>query len=340
MKISTLITTPFLALTLTGCIFDSSTSDNKADKAPEKTVLATESDYIPKDGDQVTSSFSFSFKEDDRIVLSGDYDQTTIFNTVNALPQKYGYQYPEAGPYLKASSFRKRPNMADEATEVEYYSAAPSYDLLIEHDLNDHYYSTIEFTERTDTSSDSNDGLIVEGETVTATKNKKLFDEVTGNEIGYDNLSVTLTALNAEEVTIQAGTFTAAKAKYSAQQTTVINASSRDSSTQSLSGYYWFDSKTNKTLKYSITGTYTSHNNLERVLITSASGELVSSSEYENTMTALNSAQHTPQQASQKSDSLNLEQRKRLAIETIAEETYFLNQNLAKKISAMNFSKL
>lgn len=331
MKISTLITIPFLALSLTGCIFDSSKSNDKSDKAPEKNILATESDYIPKDGDQVTSSFSYTFKEDDRIVHSGEYDQMATFNIVNELPQKYGYQHPEAGPYLKASSYRKRPNMAAEATELEYYSAAPNYDLLIDHDLNDYYYSTIEFTDSTNTSSDSNDGLIVEGEIVTATKNAKLFDEITGNEIGYSTLSVTLTALNSEEITIRAGTFTAARAEYRAEQSTIINGRPKDSSTQSLSGYYWFDSKTNSTLKYSIEGTYTAHNDLERILKSTASSELISSSEYENTMTAQNSLKH--------SNSFNLLKTRSIRSSEVLEHSYALTKKLAHKISASNFSK-
>lgn len=109
-KASTTVVIPCLALSLSACIFDSSKSDDKADKAPEKTVLATESDYVPKDGDEVKFLYTFSFMDNGLLAGSGGYYKITTYNIVDKLPQKYGYQHSEAGPYLKASSYDHIPS--------------------------------------------------------------------------------------------------------------------------------------------------------------------------------------------------------------------------------------
>jgi len=331
MKASTYIFIPLLTLSLSACILNTDKKDNKSDKTSKEIVLASESDYIPEDGDQVISLYTYQLIYEDEIAGSGTYHQNTTFNIINELPQKYGYQHHELGPYIQANYYNNRPGIGLVPTRVKYYSLTPSTELLIEHDLNDHYYSTIEFNDSTETSSDSKDGLMVEGEVVTATQNNKLFDEITGNEIGYETLKVTLTALNSEEITIQAGTFTAARAKYYAEQSTIINASPEDSSTQTMNGYYWLDSKTSSTLKYSIEGIYTAHNNLERVIGTTASSELVSSSEFKNTLSALNS----PKQGS----SSELHQKKSVAARDIMVKTYLISKELENRVSISNYSK-
>jgi hypothetical protein len=331
MKTSTYFFIPLLALSLSACILNTDEKDNKSDKASKENILASESDYIPEDGDQVTSLYTYQLIDEGEIAGSGTYYQNTTFNIINELPQKYGYQHHELGPYIQANHYNNRPGIGLVPTRVKYYSLTPSTELLIEHDLNDHYYSTIEFNESTDTSSDNKDGLMVEGEVITAIQNNKLFDEVTGNEIGYETLKVTLTALNSEEITIQAGTFTAARAKYYAEQTTIINASPEDSSTQIMNGYYWLDSKTSTTLKFSIEGTYTAHNNLERVIGTTASSELVSSSEFKNTLSALNS----PKQRS----SSELQQNKNISTGDIMVKTRLISKELENRVSITNYSK-
>mgnify|MGYP000149596221 CR=1 FL=1 len=331
MKTYTLVLIPFLSLSLSACIFNDDKENKETDNSSDKTTLATETSYLPKDGDQITFVNTYHITVDDQIADYGGYYKITTFSIINELPQKYGYQHHESGPFIQANAYKNRPNRESEATSVDYYSLTPSTELLIDHDLNDHYYSTIEFTDRTDTSSDSQDGLITEGEVVTSTKNNKIFNDVTGNEIGYETLVVTLTALSTEELTIEAGTFTAAKASYYAEQSTVINASLEDSSSQVSNGHYWFDSETGSNLKYSIEGTYTSHDNLERVIEIVSSSELVSSSEYETTLTA-------QQSATQRKISVP-KQKASTTIDNIMKKTHQVSQEMANKISDANSFK-
>lgn len=283
MKTHLLTLIPLLTLTLSACIWDISEDKKDSDNSPQELILARSTPYIPANGDQITTKMTFRLTDADGNELGDStYNKTILFSHLNALPLEYGYHHPEAGPFLKSESFKIQPNTPINTRDINFYTLSDDPDLLISHDINNQYYSTVEFSESTKASTDQQDDLMIAGEVITKAERNTLFDDSNGIEIGIDTNSLTLTALINEEITIQAGTFDTAKASFQGDSRIEIYAQLNDSSLQSATGEYWFDVDTGSTLKYSISGTIIFDDKPNQVFNFTQTSELIYSAELGN----------------------------------------------------------
>lgn len=283
MKILHLTLISLLTLTLSACIWDISEDKKDSDNSPQELILAKSTLYIPEDGDQITTQMTFHLTDVDGNSLGDStYNKTILFNHVNTLPELYAYQHADSGPYLRSESFKIQPNAPIKTRDISFYTLTNDPDLLISHDVNDQYYSTAEFNQSTNTSTDQQDDLMIAGEVITKVERNILFDDSTSIEIGIDTNSLTLTALSNEEITIPAGTFNSAKANFQGDSRIEIYTHLSGSSLQSATGTYWFDVDTGSTLKYSISGTIIFDDKPNQVFNFSQTSELIYSAEFDN----------------------------------------------------------
>ena len=283
MKTLQLTLIPLFTLILSACIWDISEDKKDSDNSPQELILAKSTLYIPEDGDQITTQLAFHLTDVDGNSLGDStYNKTVLFNHVNTLPELYAYQHTDAGPYLRSESFKIQPNAPIKTSVISFYTLTNDPDLLISHDVNDQYYSTADFSLSTNTSTDQQDDLMIEGEIITKKERNILFDDSTGIEIGIDTNSLTLTALSNEEITIPAGTFNSAKASFQGDSRIEIYAHLSGSSLQLATGTYWFDVDTGSTLKYSISGTIIFDDKPNQILNFTQTSELIYSAEFDN----------------------------------------------------------
>jgi len=335
MQLSRFLFFPLLALSLSACVLDKSSSkdedvvlDDKTSIQPIKELekddktLATVSEYVPQDGDQSVDLVSMGIYENNNLIAKDIYYSITNFSHVTELPNQFGYQHTEVGPYLRAEGSSEYEDSSVKMSSVVYATLTPPYELLISHDVNDQRYSTIEFNQQTKTSShEADDGFMTQGETLTYTGQKQLFDEFTGNQVGVESSITKVTALDLETINIYSGTYTAAKASYQTEVTSNIYNNLSDSWTQKLQGYIWFDINTGTQLKTSATGTFIRDDFPSRVLTTIYISEFYFSDGFPAaTVTAASSTQTSDKPL------------KALSLQEAVENTGILNKKISDKM--------
>lgn len=294
MQFLRLLPLAIISISLSACIFEKDTGKSESSSIEDKTsiqpikeikkeaniTLVTNSDYIPQDGDHSVNFIYIEIFGNNKLLVQDQYFDINNYSYVTELPNQFGYQHLEAGPYIRAESFKQYSETNGEKTSVRYITQAPPHTLLINHDLNDHVYSIAEFNQHASTSSHENDGVITEGETLTYTGQEQLFDELSGNAVGLRSSTSNVTALELETIIIRSGTFQTAKASYKSEATNIIHANASESWTQINQGFMWFDINTGTVLKTTLVGSFVRADYPSQTLTTNYYSEFVSSDEY------------------------------------------------------------
>lgn len=333
-------------LSLSACILekDSSKDENPAleDKASIQPIkelekeedddepLASNSDYVPKHGHTAIDLITKAIYENGDFLAEDKYLNVKYFTHIPELPNQFGYQHTEVGPYLKTEYIKQYNRNTFERTSVQYSTLTTPNELLISHYLKSHIYSTIDFNQQTSTSSQESDGVMTQGEILTYTKKEPLFDEYTGNNVGISYSKSEITALNSESITIRSGTYDAAKAHFKTELKSTINDSTSNTWTDMIDGFIWLDINTGTVLKTTSTITTTNIDYPNTVYTTYAISEFISSDEFPKATINMSAAEHNTDESF-----------KSLAMQEIIKNNQIMTENSSTRLSiASHFIKL
>ena len=306
MHLLRLLPFALLALSLSACVSEKDSSKGKNAVLEDKTSiqpikelkkeeepLPDDSVYVPEHGDEAinfTATELYKYDKsvnEDKLVHEDQYYNVKLFTHVPELPIQFGYQHTEVGPYLKTEHFKQHNQNTSERTSVQYSTLTPPHELLINHYLKSQIYSTVDFNKQTAITSQESDGL-----TTRYTNEEKLFDEVTGNEIGFNYSKSKVTALNPESITIRSGTYDAVRTSIQSEFKSTINDSISNTWTEVSEGLMWFDINTGTVLKTTSTITATNVDYPDVVYTTRYYSEFVSSDKYTKETININAAEN------------------------------------------------
>lgn len=330
----------FLSLTLisfalSACLTEKDANQSDAsrieDKAGTQTIkeikqddldLTNNSDYVPEDGDQAIDFISMLIYGNNKLLVEDYYFNIKNHSHVAELPNQFGYQHTEAGPYVKTEVFKQYSEVSAEKTSVRYATRESPYTLLISHDVKGHIYSTAEFNQNSSTYSNENDDSMSQEETFIYTKKETLFDEYTGNDIGIRNSISNVTPLVAEVLTIRAGIFNTVKARFKSEDSNAIHADISKSWTQTSQGFMWFDINTGSVLKTVSEGTFIRDDYPNSVLITYYNSEFVASDEYPKEAMTLSASNNNADKSM-----------KNIAIQGVIKNNRIMSNNFSAKLT-------
>lgn len=320
-----------ITLSLSACIFEKDASKNEKSALEDKTSiqpikelkeeeeepLATNSDYVPQDGHTAIMFNAMALYKNNELVLEDKYFNVKYYSHISELPIQFGYQHTEVGPYIKTEHFKRYSEDQIERTSVQYSTLTPPDELLISHYLKRQIYSTIEFNQQTATSSQESNGFMTQ-----YTNEEQLFDEYTGNSVGFSYSKSKITALNSEPLTIRSGTYDAVRASVQSEFKVIMNDSISNTWTEVSEGLMWFDINTGAVLKTTSTITATNVDYTDDIYTTRFYSEFVSSDEYPETTINMSSSKNNTDESF-----------KNLAIQEVIKNNQVMTNNFSARLT-------
>jgi hypothetical protein len=205
-------------------------------------VIVLGDGYDEKPGDVFTTSTAFSATFSNGESGQSNLTDVDTYSLVNTIPAKYGFSNSNNGPYLLETN-----NEDGVLDNLEYMTI--SGDFLIDDDLE--FFSSTEFTTESGSEEPANIRI---GDKFNYIKNSTLFGSQTGLEEGFTNISINMSALAEERISVPAGTFNAVKVSYEASLTQSKN---NIVDTNLGAGFGWFDTTNGFMLKVTLDGNIT-----------------------------------------------------------------------------------
>ena len=192
--------------------------------------------YQEQAGDVFVTYTTMNFTRDGE---SSEIDGTRVrnYSRVDSIPSKYNYSQSANGPFILETT-----------SEDGFLDAFEYIDMLgttiIDDDLSE--FTNIEYSNSTGSRDPEN---VFIGDEFSFHGNETLFSSISGDEVGYEVSSSSITALNEEQLTVPSGVFNAVRFRYNIDITTSINDVIE---TVSGSGYMWYGTEDGFMLKLEV----------------------------------------------------------------------------------------
>jgi len=210
----------FIVSIFSGCFHSEDNSVNTV------SLIALGKGYEKKSGDVFTELRTIKYNFSDGRQAEITFLDVKTYSNVSEIPDKYNYSGDIVSPYLLETSISD-----NELDNLNYMTL--SGDDIIDDDLES--YSNIDYA--TTIGNDEPENIRV-GDKFIFSENAKLFDSITGDEIGFEVTNMEFTVASLEKIKVPAGTFDAVKLQFSISTTKTLN---NITDSYSGTGYGWFD---------------------------------------------------------------------------------------------------